>query len=81
MGRWIQSILLEGGAPAGSFLDAGEVDEMRIFIAPIALGGRGARMSMEGEGADTIEHAQHADSMRVDTVGNDVLIEARLREW
>ena len=33
---------------------------MRIFIAPIALGGRGARMSLEGEGADSIEHAQHA---------------------
>jgi diaminohydroxyphosphoribosylaminopyrimidine deaminase/5-amino-6-(5-phosphoribosylamino)uracil reductase len=78
----IQSMLLEGGPRlAGSFLDAGEVDEMRVFIAPIALGGRGARMSMEGEGADTIEHAQHADSMRVRTVGQDVLIEARLKEW
>ena len=55
----IQSILLEGGPRlAGSFLDAGEIDEMRLFIAPIALGGRGARMSFEGEGADTIEHAQ-----------------------
>ncbi len=74
----IQSILLEGGPRlAGSFLDAGEVDEMRIFIAPIALGGRGARMSMEGEGADTIEHAHHADSMRVNPIGDDVLIEAR----
>jgi diaminohydroxyphosphoribosylaminopyrimidine deaminase / 5-amino-6-(5-phosphoribosylamino)uracil reductase len=78
----VQSILLEGGPRlAGSFLDAGEVDEMRIFIAPLALGGRGARMSMEGEGADTIEHAQHAESMRVNTVGDDVLIESRLREW
>jgi diaminohydroxyphosphoribosylaminopyrimidine deaminase/5-amino-6-(5-phosphoribosylamino)uracil reductase len=78
----IHSMLLEGGPRlAGSFLDAGEVDEMRIFIAPIALGGRGARMPMEGEGADTIEHAQHADSLRVQTVGQDVLIEARLREW
>ena len=55
----IQSMLLEGGPRlAGSFLDAGEVDEMRIFIAPIALGGRGARVSFEGEGADSIEHAQ-----------------------
>jgi diaminohydroxyphosphoribosylaminopyrimidine deaminase/5-amino-6-(5-phosphoribosylamino)uracil reductase len=78
----VQSLLLEGGPRlAGSFLDAGEVDEMRIFIAPIALGGRGARMSMEGEGVDTIEHAQHASSMRVGTIGQDVLIEARLKEW
>jgi diaminohydroxyphosphoribosylaminopyrimidine deaminase/5-amino-6-(5-phosphoribosylamino)uracil reductase len=78
----VQSVLLEGGPRlAGSFLDAGEVDEMRIFIAPIALGGRAARASMEGEGADTIEHAQHARSMRVEGVGEDVLIEARLKEW
>ena len=49
-------MLLEGGPRlAGSFLDAGEVDEMRIFIAPIAVGGRGARMSLEGEGSDSIE--------------------------
>jgi diaminohydroxyphosphoribosylaminopyrimidine deaminase / 5-amino-6-(5-phosphoribosylamino)uracil reductase len=78
----VQSLLLEGGPRlAGAFLDAGEVDEMRIFVAPIALGGRGARMSVEGEGADTIEHAQHAASIRVETVGEDVLIKARLREW
>lgn len=78
----IQSMLLEGGPRlAGSFLDAGEVDEMRIFIAPLALGGRGARMSVEGEGADTIEHAHRAASMSVETVGRDVLIAARLNEW
>jgi diaminohydroxyphosphoribosylaminopyrimidine deaminase/5-amino-6-(5-phosphoribosylamino)uracil reductase len=78
----IQSLLLEGGPRlAGSFLDAGEVDEMRIFIAPIALGGRGARMSVEGEGTDSIAHAQQADSLRVKKVGRDVLIEARLKEW
>ena len=47
----IQSMLLEGGPRlAGSFLDAGEVDEMRIFIAPIALGGRGARDVARGRG-------------------------------
>jgi diaminohydroxyphosphoribosylaminopyrimidine deaminase/5-amino-6-(5-phosphoribosylamino)uracil reductase len=81
-GMDLQSVLLEGGPRlAGAFLDAGEVDEMRIFVAPIALGGRGARMSMEGEGADTIDHAQQAHSMRVTTIGRDVLIEARLREW
>src|SRR5207302_16655 len=33
--REIQSLLLEGGPHlAGAFLDAGEVDEMRVFIAP-----------------------------------------------
>ena len=60
-------MLLEGGPRlAGSFLDAGEVDEMRIFIAPIALGGRGARMPLEGEGSDSIADAQRALSTSVE---------------
>ena len=78
----LQSMLLEGGPRlAGSFLDAGEVDEMRIFIAPIAVGGRAARVSLEGEGSDSIEHARHAVSMDVHMSGDDVLLCARLEEW
>jgi diaminohydroxyphosphoribosylaminopyrimidine deaminase/5-amino-6-(5-phosphoribosylamino)uracil reductase len=78
----IQSMLLEGGPRlAGAFLDAGDVDEMRLFIAPIALGGRSARGAFEGEGADSIAVAQRALEMNCSTIGNDVLIEARLHEW
>jgi diaminohydroxyphosphoribosylaminopyrimidine deaminase / 5-amino-6-(5-phosphoribosylamino)uracil reductase len=78
----IQSMLLEGGPRlAGSFLDAGEVDEMRIFIAPLAVGGRAARMPFEGEGSDSIEHARRALSMDVHRIGEDVLLGARLEEW
>ena len=78
----IQSILLEGGPRlAGAFLDAGEVDEMRIFIAPLALGGRGSRGSLEGQGSDSIAEARHALSMDVRRIGEDVLLSARLEEW
>jgi diaminohydroxyphosphoribosylaminopyrimidine deaminase/5-amino-6-(5-phosphoribosylamino)uracil reductase len=80
--RGIQSMLLEGGPHlAGAFLDAGEVDEMRIFVAPIAVGGRSARAPLEGEGSDSIEHAQKAASFTSRRVGEDLLIEARLKEW
>ncbi len=35
------SILLEGGPHlAGAFLDAGQIDEIRLFLAPMILGGR-----------------------------------------
>ena len=38
--REIQSLLLEGGPHlAGAFLEAGEIDEARMFIAPLLLGG------------------------------------------
>jgi diaminohydroxyphosphoribosylaminopyrimidine deaminase/5-amino-6-(5-phosphoribosylamino)uracil reductase len=81
-GMGIHSLLLEGGPRlAGSFLDAQEIDEMRLFVAPIAVGGRGARVPFEGEGSGSIADAQQAVSVKVETVDEDVLIKARLREW
>jgi diaminohydroxyphosphoribosylaminopyrimidine deaminase/5-amino-6-(5-phosphoribosylamino)uracil reductase len=78
----IQSLLLEGGPRlAGAFLDAGEIDEMRLFVAPIAVGGRSARMPAEGEGSDSIASSQHALSVTSERVGDDILIRARLKEW
>ena len=78
----ISSILLEGGPHlAGAFLDAGEIDEMRLFVAPIALGGRTARSAVEGEGAEAIAEAVRALTLEVERVGEDVLIRARLKEW
>jgi diaminohydroxyphosphoribosylaminopyrimidine deaminase/5-amino-6-(5-phosphoribosylamino)uracil reductase len=78
----IQNMLLEGGPRlAGSFLDAGEIDEMRIFIAPIALGGRGAKAPFEGEGSDSIAEARHAVTMTVERIDDDVLVRAQLKEW
>ena len=76
----IQSMLLEGGPRlAGSFLDAGEIDEMRLFVAPIAVGGRAARAPFEGEGSDSIADAQQALARRSSRVDEDVLIQARLQ--
>ena len=41
--RGITSLLLEGGASSrASFRDAGEIDELRLFFAPLLLGGRPA---------------------------------------
>jgi diaminohydroxyphosphoribosylaminopyrimidine deaminase/5-amino-6-(5-phosphoribosylamino)uracil reductase len=78
----IQSLLLEGGPRlAGAFLDAGEIDEMRLFVAPIAVGGRSARMPAEGEGSGSIAAAQHALSVTSERIGDDILIRARLKEW
>jgi diaminohydroxyphosphoribosylaminopyrimidine deaminase/5-amino-6-(5-phosphoribosylamino)uracil reductase len=80
--RDVTSLLLEGGAElAGSFLDAGELDELRLFIAPVVLGGTGARPLATGKGADRIEAAERALSMDFEPCGSDILISARLREW
>lgn len=78
----IASVLLEGGPHlAGAFLDAGEIDEIRLFLAPILLGGRTARDPLEGEGVERISEALRALTFDCDRVGEDLLISARLREW
>jgi diaminohydroxyphosphoribosylaminopyrimidine deaminase / 5-amino-6-(5-phosphoribosylamino)uracil reductase len=78
----VSSMLLEGGPHlAGAFLDAGEIDEIRLFLAPLVLGGSAARDPLEGEGVERISEAFHALSFGCETVGEDLLISARLREW
>jgi diaminohydroxyphosphoribosylaminopyrimidine deaminase/5-amino-6-(5-phosphoribosylamino)uracil reductase len=78
----IGSILLEGGPHlAGAFLDAGEVDEMRLFLAPMVLGGRTARDPLEGEGVDAIADAARALTVECERIGDDLLVSARMREW
>jgi diaminohydroxyphosphoribosylaminopyrimidine deaminase/5-amino-6-(5-phosphoribosylamino)uracil reductase len=80
--REVQSLLLEGGPHlAGAFLDAGEVDDMRVFVAAIVAGGRQARSSIEGQGFQLIGAARRALAHEVEQIGEDVLISARLTEW
>jgi diaminohydroxyphosphoribosylaminopyrimidine deaminase / 5-amino-6-(5-phosphoribosylamino)uracil reductase len=78
----VGSILLEGGPHlAGAFMDAGEVDEMRLFLAPMVLGGRTARDPLEGEGVDAIADAVRALTLGCVSVGEDLLVSARIKEW
>jgi diaminohydroxyphosphoribosylaminopyrimidine deaminase/5-amino-6-(5-phosphoribosylamino)uracil reductase len=78
----VGSILLEGGPHlAGAFLDAGEIDEIRLFLAPLVLGGRTARDPLEGEGVETIADAVRALTLECERVGEDLLVSARMKEW
>jgi diaminohydroxyphosphoribosylaminopyrimidine deaminase/5-amino-6-(5-phosphoribosylamino)uracil reductase len=80
--REIQSLLLEGGPHlAGAFLEAGEIDEVRIFVAPLLVGGREAKSTIEGLGVQEIAAAGRAVSVGVDRIEDDVLVMARLKEW
>jgi diaminohydroxyphosphoribosylaminopyrimidine deaminase/5-amino-6-(5-phosphoribosylamino)uracil reductase len=76
------SVLLEGGPRlAGAFFDAGEIDELRLFLAPVVLGGASARDPLEGVGAERIAQATRALSFDVGRIGDDALISARLTDW
>jgi diaminohydroxyphosphoribosylaminopyrimidine deaminase/5-amino-6-(5-phosphoribosylamino)uracil reductase len=78
--RDVTTLLLEGGPTlAGAFLQAGEVDELRLFFAPVVLGG--GRAMIEGTGAERVADAGRALSISWEQVGDDLLARARLREW
>lgn len=78
----IASILLEGGPHlAGAFLDADEVDEIRLFLAPMVLGGKTARDPLEGQGVEMIADAAQALTLDCVRVDDDLLVSARMKEW
>lgn len=80
--RGVTSLLLEGGAElAGAFIDAGEVDHLELFVAPMVIGGSAARPLLAGRGADRLAEATRAISLEADSSGDDILLSARLREW
>lgn len=78
--RQITSLLLEGGAElAGSFIAAGEVDELRLFVAPVVLGA--GRPLAAGAGVERVGDAMRALALEAERCGDDLLLRARLREW
>ena len=78
----VTSILLEGGPRlAGAFFDAGEIDEVRLFLAPVLLGGRTARDAIEGVGSEKISGALPALTLDCARSGQDLLVSGRIKEW
>ena len=80
--REIQDLLVEGGPTfAGALFDAGEIDQLRLFVAPLLVGAGDARAVLEGEGVRRIAEGVRPLASEYETVGEDLLIKARLREW
>jgi diaminohydroxyphosphoribosylaminopyrimidine deaminase/5-amino-6-(5-phosphoribosylamino)uracil reductase len=73
--RSIQSVLVEGGAGvAGRFLDAGLVDKVTVFIAPMIIGGRDAPNAVGGSGVEVIADALRLRDVEVVQRDGDVEI-------
>lgn len=74
----VTAVLLEGGGELNAaFLEAGLVDCVRLFVAPLLLGGRQAPGPVGGAGRG-LKEAFRLDGVRVRTVGEDLLIEGNL---
>jgi diaminohydroxyphosphoribosylaminopyrimidine deaminase/5-amino-6-(5-phosphoribosylamino)uracil reductase len=76
--RDITSVLVEGGGELlGSFFDAGLVDRVTLFYAPIVIGGRSAVAAVAGKGAAKIGKAVRLGDCRWRRIGrNEMLLEA-----
>ncbi len=73
--RSILSVLVEGGARvAGAFIDAGLVDKVSFFIAPIIIGGHDAPMAIAGDGVEFLKDARALDDIEVRRHGRDIEI-------
>jgi len=71
----ISRLLVEGGGDTISgFLEQGLADRVLFFIAPKIIGGRGAVTSVEGRGADKVSEAIRLKDVKVEMIGEDILI-------
>ena len=72
-GRSIQSVLVEGGATLAGFLaDAGLVNKISFFIAPMIIGGDDAPSAIGGAGAEKIAEALQLENIHVQQHGRDI---------
>lgn len=75
--RGIAQLLVEGGGEtAWHFIEAGLVDEVVFFLAPLLIGGRTAPTPVGGEGFRTIAGSRRLTVLSTVRVGDDVLVHA-----
>ena len=71
----ITSVLVEGGGILlGSLFDSRLVDKVITFIAPMVIGGEGARMAVAGKGVDKVSQAISLKRTSVERFGEDVMV-------
>jgi diaminohydroxyphosphoribosylaminopyrimidine deaminase/5-amino-6-(5-phosphoribosylamino)uracil reductase len=78
--RGMTNVLVEGGGrTAGSFLDAGQVDAVDVFIAPSLEGGDHPLTPLRGRGSSLMSQVTKLLDVQSDRIGQDTRIRGRLR--
>ena len=71
--RSIQSVLIEGGSGvAGKLLEAGLVNKVSFFLAPIIIGGRDAPSGIGGAGVERLADAVRLREVEIVRRGEDI---------
>jgi diaminohydroxyphosphoribosylaminopyrimidine deaminase/5-amino-6-(5-phosphoribosylamino)uracil reductase len=74
-GRGVTSVLVEGGGILlGSLFDAGLVDKVIAFIAPVVIGGAEAKTAVAGGGAARILDARRLERVTSEKIGDDIMV-------
>jgi diaminohydroxyphosphoribosylaminopyrimidine deaminase / 5-amino-6-(5-phosphoribosylamino)uracil reductase len=78
--RRMTNLLIEGGGVLlGSLLDAGQIDEVHIFIAPKLIGGMNAPSPVGGPGVEKMAEAIALSAPIVEQIGSDLYVHCRVR--
>ena len=71
----IEKLMLEGGATLNfSMIKAGLIDEIRICVAPMVVGGANAKTFFDGEGFDLMDDAVRLELTDSYTLGKDLIL-------
>ncbi len=74
--RGVKSLMLEGGSTLNySMLHEGLVDEVRVCIAPMIVGGVKAKTLVGGEGVDYMKEAFKLELKKYSMLGKDLILE------
>jgi diaminohydroxyphosphoribosylaminopyrimidine deaminase/5-amino-6-(5-phosphoribosylamino)uracil reductase len=81
--REVSNLLVEGGGTVqGAFFDAGQVDAISVFVAPVVEGGAARFTPAQGRGHATISRALRLAHLEVSRIEDDVRIEGWFpRPW
>ncbi len=79
--RQMTNVLVEGGGRVlGSLLDARQIDEVHVFIAPKLIGGGAAPSPIAGQGVAELASALALDELFVESLDGDVYVRGRRRD-
>jgi diaminohydroxyphosphoribosylaminopyrimidine deaminase/5-amino-6-(5-phosphoribosylamino)uracil reductase len=77
--RRLTNILVEGGSRIlGALLDAREIDEVHVFLAPRLVGGATAPVPTAGEGVEQMADAVLLENLQVQQVDSDIYMHGRI---